>query len=86
MFKTPFPSWFLLPYLKPHATLSKPTLNRTYTPIEVSSHKQLLRDGHTINQRAQLLSELSLKAVIKTYLMGVDTNNIKNQILNQQFH
>jgi hypothetical protein len=56
--------------------------SRTYMPIEVSSYKELLRDGHTTNQCIQLLPELSLNALIETYLRGVSTNNIKNQISN----
>jgi hypothetical protein len=54
--------------------------------IEVSSYKELLRDGHTTNQYVQLLSELSFNVLIETYLRGVSTNNIKNQISNKQLH
>jgi hypothetical protein len=46
--------------------------------IEVS-YKELVKDGHTTNQRVQLL-ELSLNALIDTYFRGVSTNNMKNQI------
>jgi hypothetical protein len=69
------PSWFLLLYPKSPCTPSKPTLSRTYMPIEVS-YEELLRDGHTSNQHVQLLLEMSLNAVIKTYLRGVSTNNV----------
>jgi hypothetical protein len=60
--------------------------SRTYMPIEISSYKELLRDGHTTKQCVQLLSELPLNALIETYLGGVSTNNIKNQISNNQLH
>jgi hypothetical protein len=44
--------------------------------IEISSYKELLRDGHTTNQCIQLLSELHLNTLIVTYLKDVCTNNI----------
>jgi hypothetical protein len=55
-------------------------------PIEVASYKKLLSDGYTTNHRIQLLLELPFNALIESYLRGVSTNNIKNQISNKQFH
>jgi hypothetical protein len=60
--------------------------SRTYMPIETSSYKELLRDGHTTNQCVQLLPELHLNTLIETYLRGVSTNTIKNKISNKQLH
>jgi hypothetical protein len=47
-------------------------------PIEISSYKEFLRDGHATNQCVQLLLQLHLNTLIETYLRGVSTNNIKN--------
>jgi hypothetical protein len=60
--------------------------SRTYMSIDISSYKELLKDGHTTNQCVQLLLELHLNTLIETYLRGVNTNNIKNQIFNNQLH
>jgi hypothetical protein len=46
--------------------------------IEISSYKELLRDGHTTNQCVQLLPELHFNTLIETYLRGLSTNDIKN--------
>jgi hypothetical protein len=60
--------------------------NRTYMSIEFSSYKEIIRYGHTTNQHVQLILELPLTALIDTYLKGISTNNIKNQISNEQLH
>jgi hypothetical protein len=78
----------LVPTLVPEALMHpiKTYSSRTYMPIEVSFYKEFLRDGHTTNHRIQLLPIVSLNALIETYLRGVSTNNIKNQIPNKQLH
>jgi hypothetical protein len=71
----------ILPFLVPTPVPEAPTYpietysSKTYMSIEVSSYKELLRDGHTTNQRVQRPLELSLNALIKTYLRGISTNN-----------
>jgi hypothetical protein len=60
--------------------------SKTYMPIEIFSYKEFLREGHTTNQCVQLLLELHLNVLIETYLRGVNTKNIKNQISNKQLH
>jgi hypothetical protein len=85
MFNIPSPFWFLLPYPKPPCTPLKSTLVEPTCPlIEISSYKELPRDGHTTNKSIQLLLELPLNAPIETYLRGVSTNNIKSPMSNKQ--
>jgi hypothetical protein len=54
--------------------------------IEVSSYEELLTDRHGTNHAIKVFPKLILGALTKTYLRGIGTDHIQNQISNDQPH